>query len=532
MLRSEKGRIKPMETKDSRRRLAYCALFTFVWGMIAHAYGLTNALFSHDSLNALVANRSENIWKLQLGRFLVPVYRGVVRGNIAAPWLLGMLALAFIALAVFLTCEAFEIRSKTAALLLSGIFTANLTVSALVATYNYEFDVDMLAMLLSVLSVYLWRKKKFGFLWGALCVAGSLALYQAFISLALTLCMLVGIKLFAQGADLKDTLRQGLKAIAMLILGGLLYALVLLCVTKIGGISLRTDTYNGLEQLESAGKGGAFRLIIPACVKLFGRYSRQIPAYGKVTEVILNIFVAALGLFLMIHHLIKARAGRANIILSALLLLLLPIGINCVYVLDGGLMHDLMAFSSQCLYVFLIICLFDGKQEGADKTARLTRMAGTVLLAAVLLGDVCSANGLYLKKDLERQATLSYMTRAVDRIERSEGYERGVTSVAVYGVYEQDAVAGFERYSLVTGAQNNGEITVPFRKETFDLYKVYFDTILNCDINSCDIDTWWRIIDSEELAQMPSFPSEGCVRYIDGVLTLKMGDRYWRARYE
>nr|WP_072515135.1 hypothetical protein [Ndongobacter massiliensis] len=68
-------------------------LFTFFWGLLAHAYGFLNGFFTHDGLNALIADSTEELWKVELGRFLVPVYRQLVRSAVTTPWVIGVIGL-------------------------------------------------------------------------------------------------------------------------------------------------------------------------------------------------------------------------------------------------------------------------------------------------------------------------------------------------------------------------------------------------------------------------------------------------------
>ena len=94
-----------------RKLLGWCLLFTFGWGLLAHAYGFLHDSFSHDVLNALVADNVETYWKMQLGRFSAVLYRRIIRGPVTMPWLLGLLALLWTALALFLTAKLLRIRS-------------------------------------------------------------------------------------------------------------------------------------------------------------------------------------------------------------------------------------------------------------------------------------------------------------------------------------------------------------------------------------------------------------------------------------
>ena len=53
----------------------YSLLGSVLWSLKAHAYMFLHSLFSHDALNALYASPGEEVWKVELGRFLFPVYR-------------------------------------------------------------------------------------------------------------------------------------------------------------------------------------------------------------------------------------------------------------------------------------------------------------------------------------------------------------------------------------------------------------------------------------------------------------------------
>ena len=512
--------------KNERGRdLMICALFTFGWGILAHTYGLSNGLFSHDSLNALVADRTEEIWKVQLGRFLVPAYRALVRPGLAMPWLIGMLGFAFIALTVYLVCDALRLRSNAARALVSGILTVNITVSALIATYNYEFDVDMLALLFAAGAFWLWQRHRWGFLPGALALALSLALYQAYSALTLSLCMSGLILRLLDGENVKTALRDAAKAVAMLLLGGLIYWLSLSLVCTVTGIQTDSEAANSLGQLKDVFHASFIKNVLKAWLYWFKKLVRFVPAYGKGTQIALHVLLLLACGFVLVRRALIRRLSRGAWAMAGALLMLLPLGMNAVYVLSGGMMHFLMVQPYCCVYLLGIALLFKDKNESA-RPERFPRRVAALLLGVLLLGNMISANAFYLKKDLEQQATLSCMTRAAERIESCPLYERGKTPVAVYGIYEQDVLDGFERYAVITGLRANSPISMPGRKETVDMYEAYFKYILNCNIAFCDLDAWERILFSEELAGMPAFPDADCIRLIDGVLVLKMSKDY------
>ena len=75
--------------KRNQFLLVFCLASTFIIGLITHAYMFFSDSFSHDSLNEF-NGIDNNIWKIQLGRFFIPVYKLLTRGNVTLPWLIGI----------------------------------------------------------------------------------------------------------------------------------------------------------------------------------------------------------------------------------------------------------------------------------------------------------------------------------------------------------------------------------------------------------------------------------------------------------
>lgn len=83
-------------------------LFTFIIGLIAHGYAFFNGLFSHDSLK-VYPDKNEIIWHISLGRFLQEPYR-ICRGELAAPWLIGLMSLLWISVTAYLIIKLLKIK--------------------------------------------------------------------------------------------------------------------------------------------------------------------------------------------------------------------------------------------------------------------------------------------------------------------------------------------------------------------------------------------------------------------------------------
>lgn len=199
-------RIFPAQT---HRVLKYSFVFTFIFGFVAHGYCFLNVLFSHDNL-IIFADRSEEQWKLTLGRFFVPIYRAL-RGGYNSPLLIGVLALLWISLSVYFCCRFFDIKSRAVTAAVSAVFTVNLTVIAQASTYLYELDFDMFALLCAVLAAYLWKKGGKALFAVPLFVFASLGIYQSYVEATVALMIMHSIVALVKeyNADVKQIFKKG-----------------------------------------------------------------------------------------------------------------------------------------------------------------------------------------------------------------------------------------------------------------------------------------------------------------------------------
>ena len=82
--------------EENKKWLIFSLIAVFLWGFAAHGYCFTNSSFSHDSLNEFNGADGSNLWKVQLGRFVAPLYRVIFRTNLTLPWMVSGLYIALI----------------------------------------------------------------------------------------------------------------------------------------------------------------------------------------------------------------------------------------------------------------------------------------------------------------------------------------------------------------------------------------------------------------------------------------------------
>lgn len=123
--------------------------------------------------------------------------------------------------------------------------------------------------------------------------------------------------------------------------------------------------------------------------------------------------------------------------------LLMPFGLNFVHFMSKGMEHHLMMFSFSV--VLLLPLLVQERDTGTNNLVRgLNTICELLLpLCFVMLtySNIVYANQVYLKKSLEGKASIAVMTRVLDRIEQTDGYEVGKTPIVFIGEASDTKVA-------------------------------------------------------------------------------------------
>ena len=503
-----------------RKTLRSVLLWTIAFSLLAHGYRYLSLGFSGDAM--LLSQRGEALYQISLGRFLQPVY-WMIRGEIAAPLTIGLFATAFLCISAYLTVSLLGIRRPVHIALVCAILTANETMGASNAAYLPWTDVYMFAMALALVGVFLFFRWKWGFLAAPVLYCLSVGLYQSYLPAASTLIILVLLMQTLRGEKACVVWRKGLLACLTLLAGLLLYALVLRIVLSVSGAQASQD-YNGV------GRVGAIQAseILPLLLKTYLdplRYFFSLSDTPVMTwhvsaiPTALNIAIFALCIPNLIALFKKLRLS--GVLTALFLIAVLPLGMNFIQFIAGGIASGLTIYAYYFLYL-IPLALPAAPQTGAGlrRPAHLAARVSVLLLMVLSFLNIRNANLMSFKRDLEASATISVMTRILDRAEQTEGYIPGETPVVLLGFLPSSMVAmersGFEEISHVQGMR----YTYAAAYETSTYW--YLQMALGEPINLVSHEERQRLSQSEAAKSLPLFPNEGCCRMIDGRLYIRI----------
>lgn len=498
--------------RQEKERLTTIFLAVFALGLIVHGYGLLNFTINHDSMNEFWICQEMGYysgtaaqWKIALGRFVAPLYQFLFRGQTVAPWFGGMLALFWTALAVWGVACLFDIRQRWLLIFTCGIFTVNLSFVALAASFLHDLDSYLFAALAAVAGSLCWRRGGWRQLLAIPLLVIVLGIYQSMISVYISLVIFASMLALADKADAKTVFLDGLRAIGLMAAAGVLYLVFFKIACALSGVA-PTQQENGLAVMldDSVGIPSLLLTTITSWLELFVTQAPRINALFNAL-----MFLAALPLLWSQFK----PLSKGNKVLFVILLLLLPFGMNISAFLSNGRVHLLMFYAAWLMYLLLLLlCRRSGKPG--------VTLFCCLMIGLVLFSSARFANQLYVRKDQERQATLSLMTRVCDRIEQIPGYVPGQSEVAILGTPDFQMRPEYADTYEIEGSIFTSPIT------TEDFYASYFSVVLQSPIRLCDAQR--REALAQQAADLPAFPAQDCVAWIDGTLVLKLSSTQQR----
>jgi len=498
--------VSPLERSFSKFNRVFSAyalpFFTCIAvGLVAYFFVFTNKLLNLDEISGLF-KKGESIssgrWALWLSGFIFP--------DVSMPWINGMLSLIMLAVASCLTVSIFQIKNTLVKLLLCSLLTV---FPSQIVTFSYIFTCApyALALLMSVASVYFTlRGGKWYFALAAFLMACSLGIYQAYLSIAAALYVVYIIKLILDGElSEKDILRRGISCI-----GALAAALVFYFVINKLFMLLSATEYNSYadssmnKDLASVLSG--LRVAYTAFVGYFikGYYHLCATEFSQVLHIICALIV---GIELIIY-ILKAQKGRS--VLLILCLVLLPLAVNCLYVVSS-LRHTLMLYSFTAVYVLAAVCaekLMDGKRL-------ILKDALALSMALIVCCNLVYANKLYLKMKLEYESTYGFYQGLVSAIKTADGFDSN-TMVVITGdetdyVYHTDEIDTSDLVGIMEGL-----INVYSRADFITYYIGFTPPPVNWD-------NWVEAGGNELIEKMPQYPYEGSIQKTGDYMIVKLG---------
>ena len=493
-----------------------------VTGYLVHLYAFTNTIPNSDGLSRVYDAQQMTI----SGRWFLH-YASALNDFTQMPAVIGLLSLLFLGLAAAFAVDLLAIRSRVLAGAAGAVMAA---FPCMGYTFLYMFTASAycLAIFMAVLSVWLARRGRLGWAAGVVLLALSMGTYQAYVTLAIALSLLVLFKeTLTPDSTFRGTFRLGLRMAAYLAVGAVLYYAILMVFLKVKDLELLS--YLGMDAASSGYPFGSLPGLILRSYKQVV-YFFFVPGSGDAfcspLLAVLDLLAGLLGLVLLVSCFRKRALLKEHWrpVGALAMLALLPLGMNFMQVLSPySVPTPLMKYAFVCVY--LAVLLLADQADALPQPARLQKAAlscTALWCAGVLLFCLNTNNLLYTASAQAHRATESYATRLMTRIESCPGYEPGM-EIVIVGAISADALkADIPSYRQVTHYSLSTDTVAPLNKHIY----YYLSDWLNIPVEEPEESVFMEVAASPEFAEMPLYPRDGSIQVLDGRLVVKVQETY------
>lgn len=491
-------------------------------GYLVHLYAFTNTIPNADGLSRVFDPQQMTI----SGRWFLH-YATAPSSFTQMPAVIGLLSLILLGLAAALAVDLLQFRSSVLAGL-SGAVMAAFPCLGYTFLYMFTASAYCLAIFLAVLSVWLAKRSNVDWILGVVALALAMGTYQAYVTVAIALALLVVLReTLDPETSFRGTLFLGLRLMAYLAVGAVLYYVILLVFLNVKNLELLS--YLGMDAASSGYPFGQLpRLLLDTYKQVVAFFFLPGSANGFTTlwMAVLDLIALALGgLFFFTRMSQKKLWGDLwRPIGAAAMVALLPLGINFGQIISPySAPTPLMKYSYVAIYlaVFLVADLWDGLVAPANLD-RILPPALALWSAALLLFSLNTNNLLYTASNQAHRATESYVTRLLARIEGCPGYEDGM-EIAIVG-----AIPGGHLQSSIESYAQVDHYSVPLNTVAHLNKHIYYylNDWLNVPVEEPSEETMLAISDSPDFQAMPLYPADGSVQVLDGRVVVKLQEEY------
>lgn len=493
-------------------KTAFAAVVFF--GLAAHLYMFMNKLPNHDDmgLNGFGATFRLGRWFLwflgSMAHHLDLVY--------SLPWANGLVTLAFIALSAGLVADLLQIKSSAGNV---AIGAAMVVYPSWTATFFFMFTAPYYAisLCLAVCAVYMTVKGKRYFLPASIMLACSMGIYQAYISFAAAIYVIVIMLMITESKnDYSKIIKSSFYYLGQLVSGGILYVVIT-------GISLAVTNQKMTDYRGVGASGSSFRSRFYEFIKnifcdFFGlAYNNNLElSYNYVTKFMyLFLFVLSGTLILLLIRILLKEHQRLKAAQMAVLSIIFIVAVNSIYIVCQDV-YSLMRYSYVSLLI-LPICLLDRYK----RSVTLQRFAGNIVYAEwgmilVLFAGIMSychfANAQYLSLNLSLEQASGFYETIITQIKELEDYDPEMkTALIGYNKIEDKSLYRNQVLETFNMSGRDQVMAQAYSIEYFLKYYCGFDTeLVEMDVNH------------KEIVKMPVYPAEGSIKIVDNTVVVKL----------
>lgn len=510
-----------LKTKRFLKKNKDIVISTFVVGLIAHAYCFFNYLPTWDGIintESVGATFSSGRWLLR--------YVGEIFSNSTLSWINGLLSLLFICLSAIMISDMFAIKDKVYRNILACLLV---TFPAVTSTFTFIFTADcyMLAFLFSVLAAYLcYKYQKFGFFAAIPLIAGSIGIYQSYLSVFLVLVTIMIIRdTVLEELSISELIKKYYKSIIAFIGGFVIYEVILKALLKITGIEL--SSYQGINEVGFLSPTEMLRAVAVNAVKLFSLYGIELfniegrplkIGFYSIICMLLLFVTAALIIAVIVNKKLYKKPFKVILLIVELFLMFV-----FSYLLRFGtpnVEYNAMMEMQICLY-YVITIIFIKALPSDHKPFKALQSISLLAFCLLIISNSISSNANYFYMQLRYERTYATAQKVIDDITEQDNFETKNHKVAVIGAdFKTSDNTWNSTLPYIRGSGNDDTVLT-----SQNHYIKFWHYFLGIDVLPASDDETSEIKETDEFQNMPCYPDNGYVKEINGITVAKISNK-------
>lgn len=482
-------------------------------GLFAHAFGMLNIIHNTDNISVQPTGYGTGIAS---GRWLLTILGDLFEwafGGYNLSWFNGVVFLLLLSLSAAFLVSALDIRRKGAAILTGMLFVTFPTITATLF-YAYTTIYYGIAILLSVLGAYLYKKCKYPLIPSALCTAFALGIYQGYLPLTAGLLVLMLLRKTLSGkTPVKALFLKGVHYCASLALGLVAYFGILKLALACYNVSL--GTYQDIDQMGKLSLTELPALLLRTVRSFFALpfedYCNlaQIPvlklAYGAI------IVISAL----MILYILIFKLRNLNLALFTLLLCCaFPVAVNLIVIMcPTSRIYTLMVYAFVLLPVLPLVILETLEIPMAGKDLMPRVISG--LLIAVIVSNIYLANVNYTAIYYGNRQAENYINGLIAQVRMTDGFDTKKQWAFIGNVDDPLLDNRWQDATVYAGSSLSHQLVKQYS------WKSWIYHYIGYTIPLANTDTVAQLSATEEVQAMPCWPNDGSIAIVDDIIVIK-----------
>jgi len=505
----------------SLKNAHFSAISAFFFGLVVHFFALTNIIHNLDNIATPVgigAGVASGRWFLELMGWSVAKF---MVGSYNLHWLNGLAYLLILAVTAYFLVEVLEIRSRLFSIL-TGMALISFPAAAEIMVFRFTCIQYGVALLFSVLAVWVMKKWKYGFVLSVVLSGCALGVYQAFLPMTVALFVLVLLRQTLEGQEKVSRLFLRGVYYCGTILVTLVFYLLMVKVTS----ALYSGVIDGYQVADEAGKLNILELpqmVANAFVTFFTapRYGYKIIQTTFMSLLYIGLGVAGLG---VMGYILLGRVRKLeNVLFAIFLCLAFPVAVNLVTIMspDG-------AISTMMVYPYVLVMILPLLAMDVllpdEKTAAFLKSMGTkgicLLLALLIFCNTYYANLNYQIAYYYTQQTENYMNGLITQVRMAEGYTPEKKWAFLGDISDPLLDNYWMELGEHLGYSRNFPVTYLLQ---FYSWESWINTYVGYTIPQAEAGEKAELRKLEEVKAMPIWPSQGSVQVIGDYVVIKCG---------